>query len=132
MPVTPPQPTSTGLDQNVAGLLSYVLGPLTGLVFFLLEKENRFVRFHAMQSIVVGVAVIAFWIVFSILSTILAFMPFLAFLGWVLTAIVSMVAWLAFFVLWIVLMVKAFQGEEWEVPMLGKYARQYSAPATVG
>jgi len=129
MPATPPQPTSTGLDQNIAGLLSYVLGPLTGLVFFLLEKENRFVRFHAMQSIVVGVASFAFWIVFSILSTILAFVPVL---GWILSAIVGMVAWLGFFVLWIVLMVKAFQGEEWEVPMLGKYARQYSAPATVG
>jgi len=129
MPATPPQPTSTGLDQNIAGLLSYVLGPLTGLVFFLLEKENRFVRFHAMQSIVVGVASFAFWIVFSILSTILAFVPVL---GWILSAIVGMVAWLGFFVLWIVLMVKAFQGEEWEVPVLGKYARQYSAPATVG
>lgn len=129
MPATPPQPTSTGLDQNIAGLLSYVLGPLTGLVFFLLEKENRFVRFHAMQSIVVGVASFAFWIVFSILSTILAFVPVL---GWILSAIVGMVAGLAFFVLWIVLMVKAFQGEEWEVPVLGKYARQYSAPATVG
>jgi uncharacterized membrane protein len=129
MPVTPPQPTSTGLDQNIAGLLSYVLGPLTGLVFFLLEKENRFVRFHAMQSIVVGIASFAFWIVFSILSTILAFVPIL---GWILSAIVGMVAGLGFFVLWIVLMVKAFQGEEWEVPVLGKYARQYSAPATVG
>ena len=129
MPATPPQPTSTGLDQNIAGLLSYVLGPLTGLVFFLLEKENRFVRFHAMQSIVVGVASFAFWIVFSILSTILAFVPVL---GWILSAVVGMVAGLGFFVLWIVLMVKAFQGEEWEVPVLGKYARQYSAPATVG
>ena len=129
MPVTPPQPTSTGLDQNIAGLLSYVLGPLTGLVFFLLEKENRFVRFHAMQSIVVGIASFAFWIVFSILSTILAFVPIL---GWILSAIVGMVAGLGFFVLWIVLMVKAFQCEEWEVPVLGKYARQYSAPATVG
>ena len=129
MPATPPQPTSTGLDQNIAGLLSYVLGPLTGLVFFLLEKENRFVRFHAMQSIVVGVASFAFWIVFSILSTILAFVPVL---GWILSAVVGMVAGLGFFVLWIVLMVKAFQGEEWEVPVLGMYARQYSAPATVG
>jgi uncharacterized membrane protein len=129
MPATPPQPTSTGLDQNVAGLLSYVLGPLTGLVFFLLEKENRFVRFHAMQSIVVGIASFAFWIVFSILSTVLAFVPFL---GWILSAVVGLVASLGFFVLWIVLMVKAFQGEEWEVPVLGKYARQYSAPATVG
>ena len=129
MTATPPQPTSTGLDQNIAGLLSYVLGPITGLVFFLLEKENRFVRFHAMQSIVVGVASFVFWIIFSILSTILAFVPFL---GWILSAVVGMVAGLGFFVLWIVLMVKAFQGEEWEVPVLGKYARQYSAPATVG
>ena len=45
--------TSTGIQANVAGLLSYVLGWLTGLIFFLIEKENKFVRFHAAQSLVV-------------------------------------------------------------------------------
>ena len=44
--------TSTGLQENVAGLLCYVLGWVTGLIFILIEKENKFVRFHAMQSIV--------------------------------------------------------------------------------
>jgi uncharacterized membrane protein len=46
--------TSTGLAANVAGLLTYILGPITGVLFLVLEKENRFVRFHAMQSVVVG------------------------------------------------------------------------------
>ena len=45
--------TSTGIQPNVAGLLSYVLGWLTGLIFFLIEKENKFVRFHALQSMIV-------------------------------------------------------------------------------
>ena len=45
--------TSTGLDENVAGLLCYVLGWVSGLVFILIEQENNFVRFHAMQSIIV-------------------------------------------------------------------------------
>ena len=44
--------TSTGMNQNVAGLLCYLAGWITGLIFFLIEKENRFVRFHAMQSII--------------------------------------------------------------------------------
>lgn len=122
------QPTSTGLEPNLAGLLAYVLAPVTGVVFYLLEKENRFVRFHAVQSIVFGVASFVFWIALTILSSVLAFVPFL---GWLLSAVIGMVAGLGFFILWIVLMVKAFQGEEWEIPGLGKYARQYSATATI-
>lgn len=122
-------PTSTGLDQNVAGLLSYVLGPFTGVLFFVLEKENRFVRFHAMQSILVGVASFVFWMAYSVLSTILAFIPVL---GWLVVAAVGFVASIGLFVLWIVLMVRAYQGQEWELPILGKYARQYSAPAPIG
>jgi len=45
--------TSTGLQENIAGLLCYVLGWVTGIIFLFIEKENKFVRFHAVQSIVV-------------------------------------------------------------------------------
>jgi len=50
--------SSTGLESNVAGLLSYLVGWITGLIFFLIEQEDEFVRFHAMQSIIVFGAVI--------------------------------------------------------------------------
>ena len=57
--------SSTGLDANVAALLSYILTWLTGLIFFLIEKESRFVRFHAMQAILLGVSFFVIWIVTS-------------------------------------------------------------------
>ena len=60
--------TSTGMEQNLAGLLCYVLGWITGIIFLLLEKDNRFVRFHAIQSIVVFGA-------FTVLEIILSFIP---------------------------------------------------------
>src|SRR5829696_8915735 len=63
--------SSTGLDENVAALLSYILGWVSGLVFFLIEKDSRLVRFHAMQSLLLNVSAaiiaIALWIVFAIL-----------------------------------------------------------------
>lgn len=116
--------SSTGLAPNVAAALSYLFGIITGVVFFVLEKDNRFVRFHAMQSIVVSAAFIILGIVLSIFSMI-------PLLGWILGALASMVVGIVALILWLVLMFKAFQGEEWEVPVLGKYARQYSGAASI-
>ncbi len=102
--------TSTGLEENVAGLLCYVLGWISGLVFILIEKENKFVRFHAMQSIVVfGVLTVA--------SIILNWIPFI---GWVLGILISILA----LVLWIVLMIKAYQGTKYKVPWAGNFAEK--------
>src|SRR3569833_1979309 len=68
--------TSTGLAPNVAGALSYLFGIITGVIFIVLEKENQFVRFHAMQSILVFAALFILGIVFSIFAAI-------PFLGWI-------------------------------------------------
>ena len=100
----------TGLAPNIAGALCYLAGFITGVVFLMLEKDNRFVRFHAMQSIIVSVALIG-------VSIILGFIPIL---GWAVGVLLNLVG----VVLWIMLMVKAFQGEEWEVPFVGKIARE--------
>lgn len=116
--------SSTGLAPNVAAALSYLFGIVTGVIFFVLEKDNRFVRFHAMQSIVVSAAFIILGIVLSVFSMI-------PILGWILGALASMVVGIVALVLWLVLMFKAFQGQEWEVPVLGKYARQYSSAASI-
>lgn len=97
----------TGLKKTTAGALAYVLGPITGIVFLVIEKDP-FVRFHAMQSTVVFVALFVLQWVFGI--TIVLF-PLSALLG-----IVS-------FALWLILIYKAWQGEEWEVPVLGKIAK---------
>lgn len=114
-------PTSTGLPANVAGALAYVLGPITGVLFFVLEKDNRFVRFHAAQSIVVWVAYIVIGFVLGMLSAVLAFIPII---GWLIGMLVSFGWGLLGFALWLWLMWQAFQGNEWEVPFAGVFARR--------
>ncbi len=108
--------TSTGLAENVAGLLCYVLGWVSGIVFLIIEPENKFVRFHAMQSIVTfgGITVIA--IVLSILGLI----PFIGVLFDILGYIVGLIA----FILWIVLIVKAYQGTMYKLPWAGDIAEK--------
>jgi uncharacterized membrane protein/ribosomal protein L40E len=110
--------STTSLEPNVAGLLCYVLGWITGLVFILIEKENKFVRFHAMQSIVTFGAFSVLWIPFSILSQ----MDILRVLFGILQAVTGILA----FVLWIVLMIKAYQGERYKLPIVGDIAEKNS------
>lgn len=115
--VSKPTGSSTGLEANVAGLLCYVLGWITGLIFFLLEKENEFVRFHAMQSTVTFGAFTAVFIVLSILK----WLPLIGVLFLVLEVLAGILA----FVLWVVLMVKAYQGERYKLPRVGDFAEKY-------
>ncbi len=103
--------TSLGLEENVEAVLCYLLGFVTGIVFFVLEKENEFVRFHAMQSIIVFLGIF-------VLQWILAFIPFIGFM-------ISWLLGLIGLVLWILLMVKAYQGERFKVPIAGDLAESY-------
>jgi uncharacterized membrane protein len=114
-------PTSTGLPANVAGALAYVLGPITGVIFYVLEKDNRFVRFHAAQSIAVFVMMFIVGIVLTVLGTILGFVPII---GWLIAMLLSFGLSVVSFVLWIFLMWQAFQGNEWEAPFAGVFARR--------
>jgi uncharacterized membrane protein len=108
--------TSIGLEQNVAAGLCYVLSWLSGLVIFLIEKQNRFVRFHAMQSI----------IFFGGLTVIAIVAPWVPFIGGLLSVLVSLVG----FVGWIVLMVNGFQGKYFKLPVIGDYAERYANQGT--
>ena len=102
--------TSSGMNQNVAGLLCYLAGWITGLIFFLIEKENRFVRFHAMQSIITFGSL-------SVLFIVIGFMPFVNLILVPILAILQVI-------LWIILMVKAYQGELFKLPMIGDIAEK--------
>ena len=116
--------TSTGLAPNVAGALAYVLGPITGVLFYVLEKDNRFVRFHASQSIVVGLLIFALSIALSIVATVLAFVPVL---GWLAAVALSLLVGVGSLLLWIALIWRAFKGDEWELPVAGGYARRLAS-----
>ena len=105
--------SSTGLEENVAGLLCYLVTWVSGLIFFLIEKDSKFVKFHAMQSIITfGALIIIMWIA--------AVIPFV---GWVISAL----AGILILVLWIVLMIKAYKGEKYKLPIAGDLAEKWSA-----
>lgn len=105
------QKTTSGLDENLAGALTYALGWLTGAVFLFVEPANAFVRFHAWQSIFTFGGLSVAWIFFLSIP----------FLGWIL-------AWLVIFplsvFLWLWLMFKAYQGERYKLPYVGDMATQ--------
>ena len=94
------------LDENVRGALCYVLGFVSGIFFMLTEKKNKFVRFHAMQSIVVFLGL-----------TLLMMIPFL---GWILSVFIAPLSLL----LWLFLMYKAYQGEKFKLPVVGDLAEK--------
>ena len=119
--MTSPATPTTGLAPNVAGALAYVLGPITGVLFLVLEKDNRFVRFHAAQSITTGLLLVAFSIALSIISTVLAFVPVI---GWIVGLLLALGLGFGGFVLWVLLIWRASQGREWEVPFAGSFARR--------
>lgn len=104
---------TTAQNQNLLGALAYLLGPITGVVLLLVEKQNKFIRFHAMQStILFGGLFVA--------NVILGFVPVL---GWIVSTLLSLAA----LILWIVLMIKAFQGEMYKLPYVGEIAEQQLA-----
>jgi uncharacterized membrane protein len=106
----PPVPgkSSTGIDQNLAGALTYLLGIVTGVVFLIIEQENRYVRFHAFQSTFTFVAVAVTYLL--ILG--------LPILNWLLVV----PFFLAVTALWAFLMFKAVQGERYKLPLIGDWA----------
>ena len=107
---------TAGLDENVAGLLCYVLGWITGLIFFLIDKRP-FVRFHAAQSIGLSIGLFAVYLVIGVLFTMLHFMS----MGFLALAIYPLLGLLVF-ALWIFMMYKAYQHEKFMLPIIGPIA----------
>ena len=103
------QPSSTsGIDPKLAGLLCYIW--IVGLVFWITSKD-KFVRFHAVQSVIMGVA-------FTVVSIVLGFIPVTWFFGWLI--------WPLYMILIIVMMLKAYQGEKYKLPVIGDIAEKNS------
>ncbi|CAM4218073.1 hypothetical protein L1N85_15955 [Paenibacillus alkaliterrae] len=109
-PFLQPDPSSTGLNPKTAGLLCYLGGFITGIIFLVLEKQSRFVRLHAFQSIVVSAA-------FIVLNILFGFIPLV---GWLLGLLLLPVG----FVLWIGLMLLTLQGRLYKLPIIGDWSEQ--------
>jgi len=121
-PGAPAPAASTGMTSNVAGCLAYVLGFITGIIFLVLDpyKNDKFVRFHAFQSIFFSVVVIGFSIVWSILSIILGLVS-MGFLAGIMF-LVSMLIHLGFLCIWVLFMIKAYQNQLFKAPIIGPLA----------
>lgn len=111
--------SSTGLDANVAALLAYLFSWVSGLIFVVVEKESRFVRFHAMQSVLLGAAALLCFFGLGVITSMMAFVSV------TLAAIFSMLGsliGLAFLAITIICMVKAYQGQQFRLPIIGDLA----------
>ena len=108
--------TAMGFEENIAGALCYVLGWITGIIFYIMEKENKTVRFHAVQSIIVFLPLT---IIVGMFQVILLFIPFI---GWAISGLMG----LLMFILWLVLMLKAYQGEKFKLPVIGDIAEKHA------
>lgn len=123
-PSGPVQGGGSGLPENVAGALSYLLGPITGIVFFLIDRERPFVRFHAVQCIAFTIVWVVLWVVLTILGFVLNVIPIL---GTIIGILLSLGVTVAGFGIWLWLMYQAYQGKRWEIPGLGPHVRRLAA-----
>jgi uncharacterized membrane protein len=109
----PEAESSTGLTANVAGLLCYVAGWITGIIFVVLEKKSTFVKFHAWQSIMT----------FGVLTVAYLVLHWIPFIGWIL----SILVYILMAILWIILMIQAGSGKMWKLPGAGDWAEKQAS-----
>jgi uncharacterized membrane protein len=118
-----PKSTSTGLPSNVAAALACI--PLIGgIIFYIVEKHDGFVRFYAMQSIIFGGAWLLFNIASSVVHAVFGAIPGIGGLLVFFWAIIAAFVHIAFLVVWIVATIKAFTGVRWDIPYIGPMARR--------
>jgi len=113
-------PVAAPMANNVAGLLCYIFGFITGIIFLVIEpyKNNKFVRFHAFQSIFFSVAVFAIYMIWGFVFTSLLFMTGM----WSIMLGLFWIIRLACFAAWIFLMFKAYNNEQFKLPVIGDIA----------
>jgi uncharacterized membrane protein len=100
--------TMLGMTENLEATLCYALSWITGIIFLVLEKENKLVKFHAIQSIIVFLGITVVEIIISVIPGV--------------RAVVNPLLGIASFILWIFLLVKTYQGEKFVVPFAGEIA----------
>ena len=122
-PATSAKSTSTGLPANVAAAIACI--PLIGgIIFYILEKQDNFVRFYAMQSIIFGCAWFLFNIVSAVVHAVFSAIPGIGGILVFFWALIAALVHLAFLVVMIIAIVKAFTSVRWEIPYIGPIARK--------
>jgi len=123
--------SSTGLDANIASLLAYLFGLLSGIIFFVMEKNSKFVRFHAMQSILFNALIVVVSIVLVIVITVVTIV--LAMINNTLAGVVSILSlliWIGFLIgiliAFVLCMIKAYQGQIIKLPIIGNMAEKFA------
>jgi uncharacterized membrane protein len=141
VPPPPPPPPHSGsapevnagtldLPSNIAAALACI--PLIGgIVFYIMEKRDAFVRFYAMQSIILGGAWFLFNVLYAIIHAIFASVPAIGVFLVFIWGLVGMCIHLVFVVVWIIATIKAFSGVRWEMPYIGPVARKQTEGAGV-
>ncbi len=111
--------SSTGMESQIAVLIAYLFGWVSGLIIYLIEKENKFVKYHAMQALILGIFEVACIIVISVILGLIPYIGWFLFswLGYVLAS----VAW----IFGIIAIIKAFKGEVYRIPVISKLADKY-------
>ncbi|PKM52531.1 MAG: hypothetical protein CVV02_01915 [Firmicutes bacterium HGW-Firmicutes-7] len=102
--------SSLGMGENIAALLAIIFSPISAIIILVMEKDSKFVKFHAIQSL--ALAVIIF-----VANIVLGFIPIL---GWIVLLFLN----LGVFILWIILLIKSYQGEWFELPLVGKFSME--------
>lgn len=105
------------LSPNIASVLCYVCGLISGVVFLVMDKRKE-VRFHALQAIFLWVALVIVFLVVGILEAVK--------FPYALLQILQVIILIAYLIVWILAMVKAYQGERWLIPGVGKFADKFS------
>jgi uncharacterized membrane protein len=115
-------------DDNIFAAVAYLVSFISGAVIYIMYKDkgNKFVLFHAMQSIIAGIAIMAVFMVMGIGGTIMAFIPGIGWLIGLLMLPLWLVLCLGSFALWVFCMYKAFTGEKFLIPVIGKMAEKYA------
>jgi uncharacterized membrane protein len=119
--------SSTGLDKNVAAALAYLAGPLSGVLLLIVERSSRYVRFHAMQSVV---ALGGLWLLAALLVLLAVLTVFVSATGFQVLLYSAWITGGVWIVVWIICLVNAFSGRMGKLPIAGTFAERWSVPST--
>ena len=121
--VSPLGPSSIGMDPKVSAGLGYLI-LVVGLIFFFIEKQNRFVRFHTLQAVLLAVSIFVLFFVIIFAGIAAAFVN--DGLAGLIFSLGNLAVWVGGFIAWLVGMINAFQGKYFKLPIVGDYAEKYA------